>query len=226
MNNTKGFLAQRLIAKRYEDRGYAVTLEPPSAAIPFSIGKYNPDILATKGDEHIIIEVKTAGARVDPEAYVRLGEEIHQHPGWQFLLVTVAESELEDVDLSVSGNVDLESIRGRLRAVERLIGDPEMAIITLPVLWTVYISAIKILLVDEGANIDGYSDYSLINKAYSDGIVSFDEYEAARRLMDLRNRAVHSLEIVVNSADSEQLWKMIQDLLTRISSSRPSSVSH
>jgi hypothetical protein len=51
MHMMKELGAVRLIAKRYEELGYVVTLWPPPSSIPFSVGNHIVDILATKGDE-------------------------------------------------------------------------------------------------------------------------------------------------------------------------------
>lgn len=216
MNLTKGLRAERLIAKRYEERGYSVTLEPPPAAIPFPLGSYHPDILATRGDEHLIIDVKSAGARVDPEVYFELDGLIQKHPGWRFLLVTVTEAELEESVSNTSINLSSESIRARLRTIDRLVDDAELTTFVLPTLWTAYVAALGLLLENEAVPINGYTDLSLLNKAYSAGSISFDEYEAGRALMSLRNRAVHSLDILGTPAECRQLRKMIDDILDRL----------
>jgi Holliday junction resolvase len=86
MNMMKSLQAERLIAKQYEERGYVVTLGPPPSRIPFPLGDHIPDILATKGSENILIEVKAPGARTDSDSYFRLDQQAQQHPGWQFML--------------------------------------------------------------------------------------------------------------------------------------------
>lgn len=221
MNMLNGLRAERLIAKRYEDRGYIVTLGPPRSAIPFGLGNYLPDILATKGDENILIEVKTVGARTDSEAYFRLDQEVQQHPGWRFLLVTVSDAELQENASNVAGNVDVETIRDSLRNMDQLLDDPKMSGLVMPSLWMAYVSALRLLGVGEESGIDGFSDYSLINKAYSDGVISFDEYEDARRLMTLRNRALHSLETAATPADCRQLRQLVRTLLDRLEFASP-----
>lgn len=115
MNMEKEPLAVRLIAKRYEERGYAVTLAPPSSAIPFSLGSYIPTILASRGDEHLVIEVKMAGTIVDPDAYFQLDAKIQQHPGWRFLIATLPEAELEEELSGSAKNLSAESIRAELK---------------------------------------------------------------------------------------------------------------
>lgn len=216
MNMVKGLRAERLIAERYEERGYVVTLEPPRSAVPFPLENYMPDILAVKGDEKILIEVKTSGARINPESYFRLDQEVQQHPGWRFLLVTVSEAELQEYSSSIASNVSINSIRENLQNMDRLVGDPKMSRLILPSLWMAYVSALRLLALDEDVEVDDYTDLSLINKAYSGGMISIDEYEAARNLMTLRNQAMHSFDTTVTPLDCGQLLKMVCTILDRI----------
>jgi Holliday junction resolvase len=81
MNIYKELRAEGLIAKRYEERGYTVSVGPSVAEIPFSLGNFRPDILASRGDEHLIIEVKSSAERVDPAVYFEVDELVQQHPG-------------------------------------------------------------------------------------------------------------------------------------------------
>ena len=208
---------QRLIAKRYEEQGYVVTLDPPSSEFPFSLGSYRPDILAKKGDEKIIVDVKMAGTRGDAEAYLRLDQEIQRHPGWRFLFVSVTEEELQEQISSITGSPDLKRIQEQLAKIDKLAEKEELAGMLLPQLWTVYLSALRLLALYDGLPTEQYSDLSFLNQAYSTGLLSFDEYESARRLMKIRNRAVYSLDSPETPTDWELLREMVDTVLERIS---------
>jgi hypothetical protein len=118
MNMFAGIRAERLIAKRYERDGYAVTMEPPPSAIPFSLGNYRPDILASKGGENLLIEVKGSGARVDPQVYLSVDREVQRHPGWKFLLVTISDEERQELAPSASSPASVEAIKRRLEQLD------------------------------------------------------------------------------------------------------------
>lgn len=224
MNLYKELRAERLIAKRYEESGYTVSLGPTVAEIPFSLGNFRPDILASRGDEHLIIEVKSSGERVDPEVYFKVDELLQQHPGWRFLLATVSEAELEESVAGTAGNASADAIRARLRSIDRLVDDAEMATFVLPTLWTAYVAALGLLLEKEDIPINGYTDLSLLNKAYAEGLISVDEYEAGRGLMSLRNRAVHSLDTLATPSECGKLRKMTDDILDRLMPTAASSL--
>jgi Holliday junction resolvase len=224
MNMINSHRSERLVAKRYEEQGYVVTLNPASSAFPFALGSYRPDILATKGDDKIIIEVKSAGAKIDSDAYFRLDQEVQRHPGWRFVLVTVAEADLQGHDSSGTGSVSIEKIQEHLRNIDRVAEKPELATLVLPKLWMVYLSALRLLALNDGLEVENVSDLSFLNKAYSTGILSFDEYESARRLMSLRNDAVHRLDTSETPADWKQLRQMVDVVLGRLSESSAPTV--
>lgn len=222
MSTLDGLRSERLVAKRYEERGYTVTIEPPLSAIPFSLEGYQPDILAIKGSENLLIEVKTRGARVNSELYFKVDEEVQRHPGWQFLLITIAEEELQELTKDTTATLNLEMLQERLRQFDLLLdGDFPVGFI-LPTLWVAYIAAVRLLVTEESCLNDvaheKLTDLSLINKAYSDGATSFEEYQSARRFLKLRNHAVHNLDIVATKQECQELRRMIDEIMRRLKS--------
>lgn len=216
MNMTNGYRSERLIAKRYEEQGYVVSIEPPASAFPFPLGNYKPDLLATKGDDNLIIEVKSAGARSNSDTYFRFDQEVQRHPGWKFLLVTVSDADLQEQASETTHRVDIAKIQEHLRNIDQVAEKPELAILVLPGLWTAYMSALRLLASHEGIDDESYSDLSFLNKTYTLGLLSYDEYDSAKRLMKLRNHAVHNLEPLEALDDWKQLRQMVDALLQRL----------
>ncbi|QFZ83155.1 hypothetical protein GFK26_10465 [Variovorax paradoxus] len=212
-------LAERLIAKRYEKQGYVVTLEPPPSSIPFSLAGYTPDILATKGDEHILIEVKSPNARLNRDIYLSVDREVQQHPGWRFELVTVTGDELREPTVSDADRPTIGNIRQRLQVLKSLFNAPDVSGILLPQLWVAFVAALRLLADSEGISSEGLTDLSLLNKVYSQGITSIDEDATARRLLSLRNIAVHSLNPDITMEDCEELYQITHAVLERLQKS-------
>lgn len=216
-----GASAERLVAKRYEERGYTVIIGPPPSAIPFSLEGYMPDLLATKDSENLLIEVKRRSARVDSKLFFRVDEEVQRHPGWQFLLVTVADEELQELSTSTTVSLNKGVVQERLQQLDLLLKTDMPAGFLLPALWVAYVTALRLLVAHggylEGVSQESLTDFSLINKAYSDGVTSIDEYQSARRFLNLRNNAVHSLETVATTQECQELRQMINKVLCRLS---------
>ncbi|AMS18903.1 hypothetical protein AYK59_01870 [Pseudomonas synxantha] len=222
MSTLDGLRSERLVAKRYEERGYTVIIEPPPSAIPFFLEGYQPDMLAIKGSENLLIEVKMRGARVNSELYFKVDEEVQRHPGWQFLLVTIAEEELQELTKDTTAKLNLEILQERLRQFDPIL-DSDLPIgFIIPTLWMAYIAAIRLLVTEEGCLYDAahekLTDLSLINKAYSDGVTSYEEYQSARRFLKLRNNAVHSLDVVATKQECQELRRMIDEVMCRLKS--------
>jgi hypothetical protein len=216
MSVSTALRAERLVAKRYEERGYTVIVEPSQSAIPFDLGTYRPGILATKGTECLLIDVKGPGARVNKNIYRELSRKVEEHPGWRFLLVTLSQNELNQPDAATSTNPTAAALRERLGKLDQLHGATESDGLLLPLYWGAYTAALRLLVGQEGNDLGTITDFSLINKAYSDGIVSFEDYEAAKRLLALRNLAVHSVESVVPDADCLELRQLIARLMDKL----------
>lgn len=217
MNIVARSRGEKLIAKRYEEQGYVVTFDPPASVFPFSLDNYQPDMLATKADENIIIEVKSAGTKVDSEPYLRLAQEVQRHSGWRFLLATVNEAELQDQHSRGDGNLNIERLHEYLGKIDKVAEKEELAVLVLPQLWTAYLSALRLLARRDGLVIEDGSDLSFLNQAYATGLLSFDEYESARRLLNLRNRAAHSLDSLEVISDWRELRIMVDAVLGQLS---------
>ncbi|MFX1680369.1 hypothetical protein [Mitsuaria sp. CC2] len=215
MSTEKARQAERLIAKRYELQGYAVTVEPSMSQLPFSLGSYRPDLLAVNGKEHLLIEVKTAGSPLNAELIFDVDQEVQRHPGWKFLIVTVRDDELVDDASSgptASGGVTIRSLQARLAEVDRLGIRAETAGFLVPVLWTVLVSALRALISKDGEVADGYTDFSLINKAYSSGHISAEQHQTLKKFLSLRNDEVHGLESKATEADCWAMRDMAESL--------------
>ena len=215
MSSTESLRAEKVVAKRYEDQGYTVTFEPTQSDVPFPLNGYRPDILAIKGHERILVEVKRAGARIETSRYVQLSEEAARH-GWQFMLVTVPRDQLGRSAETSAVPLEVTAVREKLLEIDRVYRVAKAPALMLPALWVTYISVLKLVCLKEGVSLGEFTDLSLINRAYSEGILSIDEYENARAFLKLRNEAVHSLTLTMSDAQFAQLREMLNGLLANL----------
>ncbi|RZK52359.1 MAG: hypothetical protein EOO59_13790, partial [Hymenobacter sp.] len=74
------------LAASYAQAGYAVAVRPDPASIPFDLNGYQPDLLATKGEENLLLLVNAGGA-VSIGRLHDLAETVKQQPGWRLLVV-------------------------------------------------------------------------------------------------------------------------------------------
>jgi hypothetical protein len=85
-----------------------------------------------------------------------------------------------------------------------------------PLYWGAYSAALRLSVEREGLELGAITDLSLIDRAYSEGIVSFEHYESARRLLSLRNEVVHTFEATVTDDDLIELRKSIAELVDEL----------
>jgi hypothetical protein len=177
------------IAAKYERDGFAVIVEPDPGAVPFDLDRYRPALLASKGDEHHIVEVRDSATRVSVDRYQELAEEIGRHPGWRFFLVTCDDMGPEGVPAS-SPLLSWEDLRERWRAAPRLLelGANEAAIVWL---WAILEGMLRLQATRVSLPVERFPTRGLLDHMYSHGELSMEQYDRALEVLSLRNAVAH-----------------------------------
>src|SRR5262245_24925765 len=84
----------RAIAEEYRSRGYEVIEHPSPAQLPKFLADYQPDLLIQKGEEAIIVQVKSRSSLTREPQISELARLVRAQPDWNFELVVVGEQEL------------------------------------------------------------------------------------------------------------------------------------
>jgi REase_AHJR-like len=83
----------RALVEEYRSKGYEVIEMPSPEQLPDFLTGYRPDLLIRKGDETIVVEVKSrASLGKDPQIR-ELARLLSSKPNWNFELVVVREEE-------------------------------------------------------------------------------------------------------------------------------------
>lgn len=203
MVSDSGQKSIEIMVQKLKGKGYEVVIEPSPAEIPFELPDYQPDLLATKGDENLIIEIKSKNFPRSIERYKAISDIISRQSNWRFMLSTIDDNyQDEGVQLTVEANT--ESVTKLLTKLE-LILDSESSNLALPYLWTAYISGMRIVGQRKGIPIDAVSDKSVLNYMYSLGEISNEEYSKALSYLSLRNAMVHSLDIEISKDQMDEV---------------------
>jgi len=201
--------AARIVAKELEDDGYTVIFEPSPEQIPFSLDTYIPDLLATKNNDNLIIEIKTRDIPNIMNRYRKVIEIIQTHPDWKFLIKTFAET-TEKTKTSLA-QVSIEDIHKYLEKVKKIYSvSPELAI---PYLWNTIIAFLRHKAVDVQVEYSELTDRSLINQLYTLGKISAEQHATLLKWNVLRNHAAHDLEFSVKPEDVSAMLAFINKLL-------------
>ena len=81
------------IAEEYRSRDYEVINQPLPEQLPEYIAGYGPDMLVQKGDQAIIVEVKSRSSLTKDPRIRELARLVQAKPHWNFELVFVGEEE-------------------------------------------------------------------------------------------------------------------------------------
>ena len=77
----------RQVAEDYRSKGYEVSLQPGPDQLPPSLAGYRPDFVARKGDETVVVEIKSRPTSRREPPLESLAKAVRALPGWRLELV-------------------------------------------------------------------------------------------------------------------------------------------
>ena len=184
------YLLLRKKAEELRSKGYEVSLETPLDILP----GFRADLVARKGDEVKVVEVKTRTALGAMPEIGELARRIDEKDGWSFGLVLVGEPEKLDVPDSVSPCAAANALQRIEQAENALVsGTPEAALL---LAWAAIEAAARTALTTEGVTDKRVVTGSgVLHQTVFYGIVSRDEHERLKRLQAYRNAVAHGLDV-------------------------------
>lgn len=73
------------LRREYEEQGYAFYENPPPGALPAFLGKFQPDAIAVRGEEGVVLELKPSTAK--PDALNYIADRFAGQTRWQFRVI-------------------------------------------------------------------------------------------------------------------------------------------
>ena len=115
--------ARRLqeVAQEYRARGYEVVVGPGGDQLPESLVPYRPDLLARRGDERVVVEVKSWASPGQGPKLEDLARAVKAQPGWRFDVVLTDPEALRLPDGGARA-WDEEDVAHGLAEVDALLG--------------------------------------------------------------------------------------------------------
>lgn len=179
--------ALELVAKQYEDDGYSVQIEPGNQALPDEIQGYSPDLVATKGEQKIAVEVKFLASKRIRREMENLARAFRAIPNWRFDLVVME-------DFTVIPNAPnfmvYETKMQRIASADMVVRENRDFQGGILLLWTVIEGTLR-EAVYSTIQESGSMPNRLIKESYSLGIITEDEAAWLRQLLEARNAIVH-----------------------------------
>jgi hypothetical protein len=150
------------LAEEYRNKGYEVSSHPNPEDLPDFLRNYRPDMIVRRGDEAVIIEVKSRRSLNSSGQYLQnLAQSVEQHPGWRFELVVINP---EDTVYSPKAESSLQQpeIETRLQVVRQLATQhPESAILYS---WALVEATLRLVAEHEGLSLQRLAPLYLVKQ--------------------------------------------------------------
>jgi hypothetical protein len=200
------------VADRYRDEGYQVLRDPPSSRLPRELRAFQPDLLAMKGHERVVVEIKKASEALELDELSKLKRSVEGIPGWRLDVVwfgdagaRLAKPRHPLSNAEIKGRIE-ETPTGKSRLAQEF---------ELMVLWACLEAAIRNRLMAAGEEERSpVPPSSLVRKAISFGVLSQNELSFLDDLARTRNQVAHGFKVRKQlSAPLKRLRKLILSML-------------
>jgi REase_AHJR-like len=201
MNNATQSLHEQIIQSKAQEllaNGYKVSIEPLISSLPFELGGYSPDLIATKDNEGIILEIKTSPNRLSVDRFQDIAERVATHPGWRFLLVTLDDINEKILPASADELPSWAELNARLIKLNKLIQDSFLEPAFL-FLWSILEAALRKRAIAQNIPISRFPTKKLLNHSFSSGEISISEFDLFTSYLEVRNRIAHGVAAPVDS---------------------------
>lgn len=206
------------IAKKYQDQGYKVSLHPNSEDLPDFLRPYLPDMIVRRGDEAVVIEVKSRSSLDSSSTqYLQgLAKAIEGNPSWRFELVMTNPEEV-DYPLKAEASFQEQEIKSRLQIARRLVAEhPESAILYS---WSLVEATLRLVAEEEEISLQRFQPLYLVKKLATEGVIAKSEYQLLMNAISFRNAIVHGFKTTQVTQESVyELIDLAEQLLKAIHS--------
>jgi hypothetical protein len=190
MNRTDFDEQVRRVAEQYEREGYAVVFRPRHEQLPTFLAGQEPDIIATRGDEHAVVAISLNHRDAKKKAgLAHLAKLVNSRLGWRFdLVVLERESPVQGVADRAQEPTDdqLQDMISRSRTAR----DAGLSVVALISAWAALEAAMR--RVRDDAELYGRTTpMQVLGTLYSNGFLTREELDRAREAWTLRTQAVH-----------------------------------
>lgn len=120
------------------------------------LGSYRPDLVAIKGEQGIVVEIKVSLKRLPTKKFNEISNMVSSHKGWKFALVTL-DDDLNNILSVVNARLpNADELKKRLDDVNKLIM-LDMLPSALVLLWAQIESWLRIKADKNGEKLNLYS---------------------------------------------------------------------
>ncbi|WP_425391189.1 hypothetical protein [Ekhidna sp.] len=201
----------REIANEYTSNGYLVTVNPTGTKLPEFLRGYHPDIIATKEDENVLIEVKTRSDRGDLKRFENLAEEISSLKNWRFEVVFTNPRRKP---LALDNQLPLNElgINNRIEEINKLIRINSFEAAFL-LGWATIEAALRHKLIKEKFKAGEKTTQSIIKTTFSLGLLNQNDYKTLQNINNKRNHLIHGFDQPIDKETVLQVIDLLNNLI-------------
>ena len=181
------------VAQQYRSEGYAVVTHPDADHLPGFAKDFGVDLLATRGDERLLVQVEEdrESLKADPSVS-RLAELVSKHPEWRYDVIVLNRSDPIQRITRGAREPSNEEMERSLQHVEALLqaGDSRAALVFA---WAALEAAMRQTASSVGLYTPRTSPAELIQTLYGNGLLTWEEFEVLRDSYRVRTEIVHGL---------------------------------
>ncbi len=180
-----GMRALRQAADRYKSEGYVVSIEPDQVAIPDQLRTYPVDLIARRGDELVVVQVKTSStpsAAADADVIKGMAQAVRSIPNARLDIISLPLPSLRALD-SASAAVQLNVAR-------------EVASHHLSAGFLLAWAGLEAALRGVARDVDPVpaSAMELASLLYQDGNLTLNQWQLVADMTPIRNAIAHGFE--------------------------------
>jgi len=175
-------------------------LYPKLEDLPDFLKNYRPDMIAHRGNEAVVVEVKSrSDISSSSSQYLRnLAQVIEQHSDWRFELVITNSGEHEYA-LKSEGSLQQHEIVSQLQVAKQLVSQhPESAILYS---WALTDATLRLITEKEGLSLQRFDTGYLVKQLVVEGVISRSDYQFLMNVRSLRNAIAHGFKTTEITAD-------------------------
>jgi hypothetical protein len=203
------------VAQQYRDEGFVVVTHPDADHLPDFAADLGADILATRGNEKALVQIKKTRADVEADPTIsHRAEVIGKQPGWRYDLIVLNEGDAFRRITRGSREPSEQEIDRAITEVETLL-EINQTRPALVLAWAALEAAMRRVCSDVELYVPKTTPSELLRTLYGNGILTRKEFDLLRETYRLRTEVVHGLvSPSFDSMDVKGIIATIRRLLT------------
>ncbi|SFJ59972.1 hypothetical protein [Planctomicrobium piriforme] len=200
----------REVAEWYQSRGYHVVTHPQMDEIPEFLAGFQPDLIAEKDSQRLVVELKIGTATSSIERFREIAQRVQSQPGWQLVVVYVPAD--SSTPLQIQDEIDDRMIQKRLDDARQLIAAQKFDAAYL-LLWSAFEGLLRLVSQRQAIPVGAIPAKELLKELFSAGELGMREFDQAQKLLKVRNSIAHGFDAQDVRTSCAELEQLIENLL-------------